>query len=362
MTGKWTISSRVVITTALWLSAVAGMAPAANALTLTLPAEASLTGQRQVSPTSFRMPIGPFRDGQLPSRTSEGALDQTAWRITSPGLTTLAVLAPLRRQIDQWGYHILYECEAIECGGFDFRYGTDVLPEPEMHVDLGEFRYLAAERITPSGTEVISILVSRSADQSFVQVTRVTPKPEASIAAPAKGDPSARPTGTAISPATTNPGTANPGTANSGTAVPGTAIPSTAAISGAAPSIGSTDLTTALKSHGAVALDDLIFASSAAALAPGNYASLSQLADWLHADPARKLVLVGHTDASGQLDANMALSLRRASAVRDALIASLHAPADQIIAKGAGPLSPRTENLSAEGRERNRRVEAVLLP
>jgi outer membrane protein OmpA-like peptidoglycan-associated protein len=341
----------------LWLSV---MALPVSALTLTLPQDASLTGQRQISPTSFRMPIGPFADGQLPTRTSEGALDQSAWRINRPGLTTLAVLEPLRRQIDQWGYHILYECEAIECGGFDFRYGTDVLPEPEMHVDLGEFRYLAAERITPAGTEVISLLVSRSADQSFVQVTRVTPKPEASIAAPAKGDPSTRPASATAPPAAAYPRPA--ARAAAAASAPVSPVSSGSSGSSAAPSIGTTDLGTAFKTHGAVALDDLIFASGAAALAPGDYSSLTQLAAWLHADPARKLILVGHTDTSGQLDANMALSLRRASSVRETLISSLHVPADQIIAKGAGPLSPRTENLSATGREKNRRVEAVLLP
>ncbi len=41
-----------------------------------------------------------------------------------------------------------------------------------MHVNLGEFRFVSAER----GAEVLSLLVSRSAGSGFVQVTRVGPK------------------------------------------------------------------------------------------------------------------------------------------------------------------------------------------
>ena len=44
------------------------------------------------------------------------------------------------------------------------------------------------------------------------------------------------------------------------------------------------------------------------------------LADWLAADPARRIALVGHTDASGGLAANIALSKQRAEAVRQALL------------------------------------------
>lgn len=303
----------------------------APALSLVLPETAVMAGQRQDGPTSYRMPVGPFRDGYLPSRTSEGMLDQSAWRIATPGLTTLQVLMPLRDQILRAGYRIVYECEAADCGGFDFRYNTEVLPEPDMHVDLGDFRYLGAERSGAMGREILSLLVSRSADQSFVQVTQMMPTPEAgaNVSAPAAVLP--------VAPLVIPPATGAP----------------VAPLSG--------DPGAVLESAGAVALDDLVFASGAATLQAGEYASLEALAKWLQADPARRIALVGHTDASGGLEANMALSLRRAASVRDTMVGTLGAPAAQIVAQGVGPLSPRTGNLTPEGRERNRRVEAVLL-
>lgn len=302
----------------------AGTAFAADTLTLAMPETAVQAAHRSEVFTSYRMPVGPFHDGTLPTRTSEGALDQSAWRIATPGLTTLQVLAPLREQIIQGGYSVLYECEAVDCGGFDFRYATDVLPEPEMHVDLGDYRYLAAERETAAGTETLSLMVSRSADQSFVQLTTIAPADVGDtirIAAPQPATP------------------------------PAPQVPA-----GASQGVGAT-----LETLGAMPLDDLVFASGAATLEPGDYASLKELARWLQADAARRVALVGHTDASGGLEANMALSLRRAESVRAAMVDGLGAPAAQIVAQGAGPLAPRTGNQTPEGRERNRRVETVLL-
>lgn len=71
------------------------------------------------------------------------------------------------------------------------------------------------------------------------------------------------------------------------------------------------------------------------------------------------LDIVGHSDTSGDPAANLALSQRRADAVRRALIAKGVA-GDQLTATGIGALSPRYSNATAEGRARNRRVEAVV--
>ena len=44
-----------------------------------------------------------------------------------------------------------------------------------MQVNIGDFRYLAAERTTAEGREYLTLVVSRMADASFVQITRITP-------------------------------------------------------------------------------------------------------------------------------------------------------------------------------------------
>jgi outer membrane protein OmpA-like peptidoglycan-associated protein len=119
-------------------------------------------------------------------------------------------------------------------------------------------------------------------------------------------------------------------------------------------------LAAGLRDQGTVALDDLVFASGKAVLAEGEYASLAALADWLRANPTLTVTLVGHTDASGSLAGNIALSKQRAAAVRAVLIQTYTLPAAQIDAQGAGYLAPRDTNQTPEGRQRNRRVEVML--
>jgi phosphate transport system substrate-binding protein len=77
-----------------------------------------------------------------------------------------------------------------------------------------------------------------------------------------------------------------------------------------------------------------------------------------------QVVLVGFSDSSGSFDANLAVSLRRANAVRDALLAPGRSElkADDVIALAYGELLPAACNDTSDGRSRNRRVEVWLVP
>ena len=90
------------------------------------------------------------------------------------------------------------------------------------------------------------------------------------------------------------------------------------------------------------------------------FASLQALADYLRIYPDRTVALVGHTDSAGSLEANIALSKRRAKAVMEHLIKEYGVSAAQVNADGVGFLSPIASNLTSEGRAQNRRVEVVL--
>jgi outer membrane protein OmpA-like peptidoglycan-associated protein len=99
------------------------------------------------------------------------------------------------------------------------------------------------------------------------------------------------------------------------------------------------------------------FASGSATLAPSATASLRSL---FNAIGAKKTLRVeAHTDSQGPDAANLALSQRRAEAVKRALVQA-GIGAARIRAVGKGEASPVADNASADGRARNRRVEIIV--
>ena len=68
------------------------------------------------------------------------------------------------------------------------------------------------------------------------------------------------------------------------------------------------------------------------------------------------LEIAGYTDNTGDAALNLALSQKRAEAVREALI-KYGADADMLVAKGYGEADPIASNDTAEGRLKNRRIE-----
>jgi OOP family OmpA-OmpF porin len=316
----------------------------AQALDLAFPGPAQETLATAETGTAYNLPVGPWDGETFLSRRVEGTLDRRAFRIDTT-LSTVDLMAALRPQVTAAGWRILYECDAPVCGGFDFRFASPILPEPEMHVDLGDFRVLSADR----GDSALNLIVSRSPRAGFVQLTLARP-----------GTAPAAPNTAATPP---QPAPALPDLPDLPIADPPLPDPGAAAVDAppsAAPGAAGS-LVARLQAEGHVVLDDLRFASGAGDLEPGDYPSLAELADWLRQDPARRIALVGHTDASGGLDSNIVLSKRRASAVRARLVGAHDVPPAQVVAQGVGYLAPLAANTTEAGRQRNRRVEAVLL-
>jgi outer membrane protein OmpA-like peptidoglycan-associated protein len=78
--------------------------------------------------------------------------------------------------------------------------------------------------------------------------------------------------------------------------------------------------------------------------------------------PQSQVVIEGHTDAYGSDDANLALSRRRAEAVAAYLTGTLGVPQLRISAVGYGETQPIANNDTAQGRERNRRIDVIIEP
>ncbi|MFN3824445.1 MAG: OmpA family protein [Pseudorhodobacter sp.] len=314
------------------------MAAPAAALTPILPETAVETGVAVDSFASYALPMGAWRDGAVPNLPLEGRIIRRAWKIDGATAGTLALLAPLRDQLRADGFTLAFECATAACGGFDFRFATEVLPEPDMHVDLGDFRFVAATR---GDGEAVTLLVSRSARAGHVQMIHVDPatslQDRASLPVPDLTEASQTSVATTLSTAgrIDQPLTLQP--------------------SGVAANMG-----TLLEAGGSIVLDGLEFPSGEARLLENAYPVLASLATWMKADPDRRITLVGHTDASGGLETNISLSRRRAEAVRQRLIERHAIEPARIEAQGVGYLAPRDSNRTEEGRTRNRRVEAIV--
>ena len=107
------------------------------------------------------------------------------------------------------------------------------------------------------------------------------------------------------------------------------------------------------------ALNDSVvnFPSGSAEVPATMAAFLQKAADDLKQLPlGHVLEIAGYTDNTGNSAQNVALSQRRADAVRDALIKDGASP-DMFVAKGYGSADPIASNDTPEGRLRNRRIE-----
>jgi outer membrane protein OmpA-like peptidoglycan-associated protein len=106
----------------------------------------------------------------------------------------------------------------------------------------------------------------------------------------------------------------------------------------------------------------ILFASNKFALLNTAMTKLDQVAEALKAqDSDRQMVVEGHTDSQGTDRINQPLSLNRASAVRDYLVAH-GVDHDKISAVGMGSSRPLLDNKNAENRANNRRVEIIIQP
>ncbi len=107
--------------------------------------------------------------------------------------------------------------------------------------------------------------------------------------------------------------------------------------------------------------NDLTFATDSAQVSTAVRGDLLKVADSLVRYPNSSVQVIGHTDSDGEAYYNQGLSERRANAVAD-LIQAGGVPYNRIITVGRGEEQPVASNLTPDGKQRNRRVEIVVIP
>ena len=115
-----------------------------------------------------------------------------------------------------------------------------------------------------------------------------------------------------------------------------------------------------LKKGKAFILKNIFFDQSSPVLRNESFAELDKLAETLNQNPAIRIEIRGHTDNTGNFDANVKLSRERCESVVNYLI-SKGISKNRLEFKGRGPIDAIAPNTTEENKKRNRRVEFIVL-
>jgi len=298
---------------------------AVHAHALELPGSSQVVVSQVENQGRYQVPLGVFDGSEIPVQRVDGAVRRQVWTVDAQDHSLAQIAADLTVQLEREGFRRILDCASSQCGGFDFRFGIDVLPAPLMYVNLQDFRFLTfLKGPSDAPTEVTTVLASAQASTGYIQIVEIRTTADAFPSRPTKTtnkpEQPARPEATKDLP-----------------------------------------LSAALFETGAVVLKGLEFSSGTTELGAGPFEALGALAEFLRDNPKVELALVGHTDSTGSFEGNLVVSKARAASVRDRLISAYGANGDKIRAEGMGYLAPRASNLTEAGRDANRRVEAILL-
>ena len=301
--------SRILL--ALWVE-VCLIAPAMAQAPLVLPDSIIKQFSETHALGQYNMPLEIWKNAALKTRTVTGELHKSAWKLPQSLLEINQFAAPILSQLQNMGFNALLDCQSAECGGFDFRFATEVIDPPFMYVDTTRYRFIAMQK----DKHIKTLLFSKSGNELFLQIIE----------------------------------------AGGRTLIETTNLPS--AQTNAAPL--TKDVRTALRKNGFAILSGLAFDSGSESLGRGPFESLISLAEFLQTEKEANIILVGHTDNKGSFEVNLALSKRRAQAVASYLADEFGIDPARIMAQGVAYLSPVANNDSEAGRRQNKRVEVLL--
>ena len=111
----------------------------------------------------------------------------------------------------------------------------------------------------------------------------------------------------------------------------------------------------------------LLFSSGSWAVNSEGRKAVQQLGTVLAQNPDIAVLIEGHTDnvpygGAGQLNDNWDLSTKRATSIVQILQENKGIEQQNLTAAGRGEYAPIAENLTAEGKAKNRRIEVILTP
>lgn len=282
-----------------------------------------IIGYQQHDYATAAFPLGRYaadKPGHFAAvENSEGKLTRIAY-VAPAGKTAIEVYRNFEQSLKAAGFRIRFDCAGDDgCGGFDF---STALAEPVLDGMHGD-RNLMVSTLEAAGSDVHGLTATLSRPSGGVDVSLLVSQNEN------------QPVGVLLQVVESKP-------------------MATGQVSVDAKAMGR-----GLAQTGHIALYGIRFASDSAVLDKASDATLAQMADLLKSQPSLKVYIVGHTDDSGSLAHNLALSQQRAEAVVKALGTHYGIAASRLGAKGLASYAPVASNHDEAGKARNRRVELV---
>ena len=102
------------------------------------------------------------------------------------------------------------------------------------------------------------------------------------------------------------------------------------------------------------------FATDSAEITPRYYDEVNKVGEYMKKYPTTSAVIEGHTDNVGAPEHNMKLSQHRAESVVNYLVGNFGIERTRLSAKGYGASRRIAYNNTAEGRQKNRRINAII--
>ncbi len=110
-----------------------------------------------------------------------------------------------------------------------------------------------------------------------------------------------------------------------------------------------------------IKVDNILFDFDSTQIRSEYNEKLSILGEFLKNNPSTYVVLTGFTDGAGPSDYNLGLARRRAESIEAYLVDKFNVSVGQIVTQWYGNADPVASNDTSDGRQQNRRVEAIVM-
>jgi outer membrane protein OmpA-like peptidoglycan-associated protein len=125
--------------------------------------------------------------------------------------------------------------------------------------------------------------------------------------------------------------------------------------------VGAPDTRSKLITEGKFVTRGILFDVNKATIKPESYGTLKDIAAVLKENPSVRVRIIGHTDSDGDDASNLALSKKRAEAVKVSLGSEFGVDTSRMEIDGKGESQPSEPNTTPQGKANNRWVEFIKL-